>query len=90
MTNTDGEEQEVHDSCEVCLIADQHCLGLGEEVTHKLKSVREHVVQPRIREAVSEQLGPPGVAAVSLKAEAFQSEQSEPILFIFVCSAIWR
>ena len=56
MTYADGVEQEVHDSCEVCLIADQHCLGLGEEVTHKLKSVREHVVQPRIREAVSEQL----------------------------------
>ena len=50
------------------------------------KPVREHLIEPRIRETMSEKLWSPGVSTISFKVQTFQSEQFKSILFICVLS----
>ena len=74
MTYTDWVEKVVHDGDKVCLVTNEHCVCLWEEMTNKLKPVWEHVIKPRIGKTMSKKLWSPGVSTVRLKAQALKGE----------------
>ena len=72
--------QEIHDRFEIRLVAYKDGLSFRKEMSDKLESVREDLIDRVLAESVFQKRRAPPVTKVRLQVQSFQGEVSEAVL----------